>query len=155
VLALQEVTSQATDTQAIVNLLNGIYGSGAYARGSLNGSSTGAGTQGLVYRTSTIQLLGETALSATGTERAPLRYQLHPVGFASSNDFYLYVVHPKASDTTADANERNVEAQTVRANMDALTQGTNIIYAGDTNFYRSTEPGWGTLTGSGNGQLFD
>src|SRR5262245_35076745 len=71
ILALQETDSQATDTQTVLNLLNGIYGAGAYARGNLNGSSTGAGTQGIVYRTSTVQLLGETALSAAGTERAP------------------------------------------------------------------------------------
>jgi hypothetical protein len=155
VLALEETDSQATDTQAVVNLLNGIYGAGVYARGNVNGSSTGAGTQGVVYRTSTIQLMGETALSAAGTERAPMRYQLRPVGFGTTNDFYLYVAHPKASDTSADADERNVEAQTVRADMDALPQGTNIVYAADTNFYRSSEPGWATFTAAGNGQLFD
>src|SRR5262249_27898971 len=54
VLAIQETDSQSTDTQAVVDLLNGIYGSGTYARGNLNGSSTGAGTQGLIYRASTV-----------------------------------------------------------------------------------------------------
>lgn len=158
IIALQETDSQATDTQTIVNLLNTIYGANTYARGNTNGATTGAGTQGIVYRTSTVQLVAETAFGSSvpgGVPRQVLRYQLHPVGFASTNDFYLYVAHPKASDTTADANIRNDEAFTVRLNMDALPQGTNIIYAADTNFYRSTEPGWTTFTNSGNGQLFD
>src|SRR5262249_3043348 len=117
VLALQEVDSQTTDTQAVVNLLNGIYGSGAYARGNLNRASTGAGTQGIVYRTSTIQLLDEDAIgttSSTGQARQALRYKLHPVGFASTNDFYVYNSHYKSADSSSDEQRREAEATAIR-----------------------------------------
>jgi hypothetical protein len=44
VLALQEVRSQATTTEYVAGLLNGLYGEGVYARGSLDGRTTGTGT---------------------------------------------------------------------------------------------------------------
>jgi endonuclease/exonuclease/phosphatase family metal-dependent hydrolase len=160
ILALQETDSQATDTQAVVNLLNGIYGSGAYARGSVNGASTGAGTQGIVYRTSTVQLLEEvalpTAVGGTDPARQPLRYKLQPIGFPPSDDFYLYDSHYKAGDAASDIAQRQSEATAIRNNSNALGQGTNIIYVGDFNIYTSSESWYSsTLLGSGNGQGFD
>jgi hypothetical protein len=77
VLALQEVRSQATTTEYVVGLLNGLYGAGVYARGSLDGRTTGAGTQGIVYNTLTVELLDEVAVgtaSAAGQPRQALRY---------------------------------------------------------------------------------
>ena len=44
--------------------------------------------------------------------------------------------------------------QSVRTRT-ALGNGAHVIYAGDFNIYRSTEPMWDTLTGVGNGQAFD
>ena len=54
VLLLQEQDSSASTTQQFVNLLNGIYGSGTYARATLNGATFGAGSPGLVYRTDSV-----------------------------------------------------------------------------------------------------
>src|SRR5262249_32332839 len=82
-LALQEVRSHATTSEYVVGLLNARYGDGVYARGSLDGRTTGAGTQGLVYNTLTVELLGEAAVgtaSASGQPRQALRYHLRPVG---------------------------------------------------------------------------
>jgi predicted extracellular nuclease len=68
ILALREVCNPATTTQEVVNLLNSVDGPGTYSRGSLNGTvpPTGDGTQGVVYRTSTVQLLGEAAITTPG-----------------------------------------------------------------------------------------
>lgn len=153
ILLLQESDSQATTTQAAVNALNALYGSGTYARGTIDGSTTGAGRPGIVYRTSSVDLIQESALSVSGAERAPMRYQLRPDGLDSTYDFYIYVSHYKASQGFEA--QRNQEAQGIRANADALGQGAEILYVGDFNVYTSTEPMYQTLLGAGNGQAFD
>jgi endonuclease/exonuclease/phosphatase family metal-dependent hydrolase len=165
VLALQEVGSQSSTTQAVVNLLNAIYGANTYARGTLNGSTAGSGTQGLVYRTSTVQLVSEFLVpipavnigSADYTPlRQPIRYELRPVGAAASETFYLYNSHYKADMGTSEQNLRQAEAIDIRADADALGQGKNILYVGDFNGYTSAEAFYSTtLLGSGNGQAFD
>ena len=158
VLLLQEQTSSANTTQAIVDVLNGIYGAGIYARSTLDVGTSGGGRPGMIYNTQTVQLIESTAvgiISGSGAARQAGRYELRPVGYESSADFYVYSNHYKASDTAADATRRNNEAIGVRANADALGQGTSIIYAGDFNIYKSSEAMWGTLTATGNGQAFD
>ncbi len=157
-LALEEQDSSATTTQAIVTLLNNKYGAGVYARATLDGGTTGAGRPGLIYNTQTVQLIATTTastLSSDGAARQTMRYQVRPVGYTATADFYVYASHYKSSDTPADAARRNVEAQQVRANADALGTGVRAIFAGDYNIYTSSEPMWGTLTAAGAGQAFD
>ena len=57
VLALQEQESLAVTTRAFVNLLNGIYGSGIYARGNVQGATLGVGVTAIVYNANTLSLL--------------------------------------------------------------------------------------------------
>src|SRR5262245_17456063 len=156
VLALQETDQGLSYVQQVAGLLNGIYGAGSYDLSTTVGQ--GDTTQGLVYRTSTVQLVSAMAfgtVSPSGIARQPIRYQLRPVGFGTSNDIYLYNSHTKASTGTTNETRRNVEAQAIRANADALGDGVNIIYVGDLNLYGNTEPAYLTLTGSGNGQAVD
>lgn len=159
VLAIQEVRSQATTTAAVVSQLNAIYGAGKYARGNLNGSALSANeTMGLIYNTSTIQLVSEVGIGTTGTNgapRQPIRYQLRPLELPAGNDFYLYNSHMKASDTASDQARRNVEATTIRADADALGAGTHIIYAGDFNLKTSSEAAYQTMLSAGAGQARD
>lgn len=157
-LALQEVDTQATDAQAVVNLLNGIYGAGVYARGSLDAATSGGGRPGIVYNTQTLQLQGEVAVGTVGSTaaaRQTVRYQFQAVGADASSVFYVYNSHYKASNTTTDANRRAAEATAIRTNSNALGQGANIIYTGDFNLYRSTEAAYTNLLAAGNGQAFD
>jgi hypothetical protein len=167
VLLVQEQNRLAgmPDTQAIVNLLNTTYaGQGVtYARGNVIGS--GDTTQGIIYRTQTVDLMGELAFgTTTGTNPQPrqtLRYQLKPHGYDDSATFYAYDSHYKASDIADDPNnplKRNTEAIAIRANSDALGDGIHAIYAGDHNFYSSTqatEPAVQTLIAAGPGQAND
>lgn len=158
VFALEEQTSSATTTQAIVDLLNGIYGAGTYARATVDGGTTGAGRPGLIYNVQTVQLIATTTASTTGgsgAARQTMRYELRPVGYDATADFYVYVSHYKASSGSSNAARRNIEAQQVRANADALGEGAHILYAGDFNIYTSAEPMWATLTATGAGQAFD
>jgi endonuclease/exonuclease/phosphatase family metal-dependent hydrolase len=157
-LALQEVESQATTSQAIVNLMNGLYGVGVYQRGSLDGGTSGSGTQGIVYNHLTLELLSETAVgtvSSSGLARQVLRYKMQPVGYGSSSDFYVYVSHYKANNTTTDEGRRLAEATAIRADADALGQGAQILYVGDFNMYFSAETGYQKLLSAGNGQAVD
>jgi hypothetical protein len=150
------------DTQAFVALLNNIYAGQGITYNMSNRTGTGDSTQTLIYRTETVQLLGDVAVNNPGAPRQPLRFQLRPVGYSNpSSDFYIYNSHYKASlDNTppgSNANQRNNEATAIRSNSNALGEGTHAIYAGDHNFYysNSQEPAWGTLTAAGAGQAND
>jgi len=155
--ALQEVIGPSTTT-VIASTLNSLDGTVAYASGTLAGGTTGSGTQGVVYNTQTLQLVGEALVgtaSTTGAPRQTVRHKFRPVGTTGSADFYVYNSHLKASDSSADANRRFLDVQDIRADADSLGQGANIIYVGDFNMFRSTEPGYVEYLSAGNGQAFD
>jgi endonuclease/exonuclease/phosphatase family metal-dependent hydrolase len=158
VLALQEQTSFTGSTLGIVNLLNSTYGAGTYAQAALDGGTSGAGRPGLIYNTQTVQLIDAAAFGVVGTSaqaRQTLRYQLRPVGYDSTADFYIYSDHYKAGTASSDRTRRDVEATALRANLDGLGQGVHAILAGDFNIRSSSEASYQTLLAAGNGQAFD
>ena len=157
-LALQEVQSQGVTSAAVAAMLDGIYGPGTYAHGSVDGSTSGGGTSGVVYNTRSLRLLEEKrigSVSWSGAARQTIRYTFLPTNGAASSTFFVYVSHFKALDTVEDAARRDVQARTIRADADALPEGTCILYVGDFNLYRSTEPAYQTLLAAGPGQAFD
>jgi endonuclease/exonuclease/phosphatase family metal-dependent hydrolase len=161
VLLLQEQNGPFGDTQEIVQILNGIFGAGTYARGSAIGGTTDPDDrQAIVYKTSTVTLLGESAFGNVGTgtnlqPRQTMRYHLRPVGYDSTADFYVYNSHTRADDGSEFEAQRLVEAKAIRANYNTLPAGSHAIYAGDFNFYRSIDDGFQWLTMPGSGQAFD
>ncbi len=103
-------------------------------------------------------MLGQISFGTVNTSaqaRQTLRYQLRPVGYDESADFYVYSNHYKASTGPSNMNRRQVEAAALRANADALGEGTHAIYSGDYNIRSSNEQSYQTLLSSGNGQAFD
>src|SRR5262245_32581157 len=108
VLLLQEQDGPFGDTQEIVNILNGIYGAGAYAHGNtIAGSTDIEDRQTIVYRTSTVSLINELAFGNVGSAanqqpRQTMRYRLRPAGYDESADFYAYNSHTKADDGSAE-----------------------------------------------------
>ncbi len=158
VLSLQE--QSGGDTASIVSALNSLYGSGTYAAAPTppGAQTSGAGLPGLIYNTTTVDLLGSIAFGSVNTSaqaRSTLRYQLRPDGYTSDADFYVYSNHYKASTGGTNQARRNVEATALRANLDALGQGTSAILAGDYNIRSSSEASYQTLLAPGNGQAFD
>jgi endonuclease/exonuclease/phosphatase family metal-dependent hydrolase len=154
VLALQEQAASSTSTQSIVNLLNSIYGSGTYARSTLDANTLGAGRVGLIYNTQSVQLISSVPVgnvSASGASRQPVRYQLRPIGYTADADIFLYNSHYNATS----ASRRNVEAQNTKSNANALGNGKKVIFAGDFNIDSSSAQMYQTLLASGNGQAFD
>ena len=159
VLVMQEAASVATTGTAFAGLLNTLGGGTSYLRSTVDASTTGSGRPVAVYNSAAVTLVNEKRIgSISGTASHPrqtMRYQFRPVGYDSTADFYVYASHFKASSGGANEAERNVEASTIRADADALGQGARVIYSGDFNFYSSSESGFQTLTGTGNGQAFD
>ena len=162
VLAVQEANTDGTDAVALAASLNGIYGVTTYAAAPVpaNGVSGGNGLPGLVYNSASVSLLGTIAFGEVGSgstqqPRSSLRYQLRPTGYDASADFYVYNNHYKSDDSSTDQARRNLEAQGVRANSDALGEGTHAIYVGDFNVYHSGEPMYQTLLAAGAGQAVD
>lgn len=157
-LTIQEVQSQAVTSASVAATLNAIYGAGTYSFGSLNGATTGAGTQGVVYNTAALRLLEERAIgttSGTGGPRQTIRYRFQPKDGDATSVFYVYNSHLKSLDTATDAGRRDVEVTAIRADADALPEGTNILYVGDFNLYRSSEPAYQRFLSAGPGQAFD
>lgn len=158
ILLIQESRGAAQTGQTFVDILNGIYGSGSYARGTVNGVTTGNGTHSIVYRTATVSLVGEVALpiisGTTGAAREPLRHQVRPAGFSAAN-LYLYNAHWKAGSGSSDASRRASEAAATRADADALGNGVRAVYTGDFNLQGPTETGYTNLLAAGNARAID
>ena len=169
VLSVEELTtSTLTD---FVTQLNAIYGAGTYTYDPTADANTGGGPDGLIYNTLTVQVISARALKTgqtvllqangtygaahspgngvNGVTRAPMVYQLRPVGSGAAYDFYLYVSHARSTsdDTAGDA--RYAEAQAVRSDAKyKLPAGAHIIYAGDWNLFNgSGENAYKCLTG--------
>jgi len=152
VLSLQEVTSSLGGATSIVNVLNSIYGAGTYARSTVVGGSTDGTTMAVVYNTHTVQLVGQTAVgsaSTSGAARAPMRFEFQPLGYDSSADFFVYSEHYKAGTASSDKARRDAEAQTVRADANALGPNARVIFSGDYNIQSSSETMYQTLTAAG------
>ncbi|MFM7242681.1 MAG: lamin tail domain-containing protein, partial [Planctomycetaceae bacterium] len=157
-LTIQEVQSQAVTSANVAATLNAIYGAGTYSHGSLNAATTGAGTQGVVYNTAALRLLEERAIgtaSSSGGPRQTIRYRFQPKDGDAASIFYVYNSHLKSLDTATDAGRRDVEVTAIRTDADALPEGTNILYVGDFNLYRSSEPAYQRFLSAGPGQAFD
>jgi hypothetical protein len=163
VLFLQEVYSAQTTVAAYCNVMNSLYPGANYQFDAHNGGSTGAGTQGVVYNANAVQIVGFKAVgtsSGSGQPRQSMRYQIRPVGYGSAADMYVYNVHYKANQPTPEEPDtetrRNIESQAIRADVTAsVPVGANIIYTGDFNVYRDTEPAFQTLIAPGHGQAND
>ena len=168
VLGLEEL--RPTTLSNLTAQLNAIYGAGTYTFDGTPDPNTAGGPDGLIYNLQTVQVVsaralrtGQTVLlqsngtytaafspggSTKGVLRAPMVYQLRPVGYGSNADFYLYVSHARASDDSK-GDARYAEAQEVRSDAKYnLPAGAHVIYSGDWNLVKgSGENAYQCLTG--------
>ena len=147
VLAVSETDTGSA--QDLVDLLNDLYSVSSYS--VITSSSNGGDRTGIVYDTSSIQLLGSTEL-VTGLTHPIMRAQFQVVPTNGGATFYLYSIHLKSGNSAA---TRADEVDIIRADADGLGEGENIIYAGDFNMYGSSEGAWTGMGDFGNGQAFD
>jgi hypothetical protein len=159
--------------------LNNIYGAGTYAYNTTSDPNTGGGPDGLIYNTHTVQVISARALKtgqtvllqangtyidayspgggSNGVTRAPMCYQLRPIGYSSAYDFYMYVSHARSTsdDTAGDA--RYAEAQALRSDAKyKLPANSHILYSGDFNLFNgSGENAYKCLTGQTTSDAID
>ena len=177
VLALQETTSNTTTVQPIVDGLNAFYSfrnmAARYAMSTYQATESGGfagsgnGPNAIVYNTNTVQLLASVPVdppggisnlgSVSGEYREVMRYQFAPAGVTtnSTNTFFVYVSHYKASTGAANQAARAGEAGIIRTNSAALPADSHILYVGDYNASTSSEPMYQILVASGVNQGFD
>lgn len=167
ILALQETTSNPATVLPIANALSsfynapGMYGLSSFQATSSGGVTSGGGPSGLVYNTTTVQLIASVPVdppggtshlgSSSGEYREVMRYEFAPAGVTptAANEFYIYVSHYKAGTTTSDKTGRAGEAQIIRSNSAALPSDARILYVGDYNVTGSSETGYQTIVGPG------
>jgi endonuclease/exonuclease/phosphatase family metal-dependent hydrolase len=150
VLAVQEVDlGSPYQTQYMAQMLNNIYSTSSYSYVNC-AYGDGYNTQGYVYNTDTVQLLG-TAHTDIGTRHAHMG-KFRPVGYSSSTaDAYLFNVHFKAYGPPHNQT-RKTEARNLRTFAESVTTGVsnpNLLYLGDFNFTEGPdpvgEPGYGVM----------
>lgn len=158
VLLLQEQESVA-GVNAFRDALNALHGAGTYAAAPFTGISSGGGLPAMVYRVSSVELLGTVAIgsvSSAANVRQTLRYAVRPRGYGADATVYVYNSHFKASNfDPSDAQRRHAEALFNRANADALGPGRNVLFAGDLNLYSGAEAAYAALLAPGAAQAFD
>jgi len=178
VLLLQEQfsTNEGDDafddvaTQSFVDLMNSIYGTievpTPYARGTVDAVTSApdgqGGGPGIVFNTQTVSLIAENrfgTVNGSAQARSTLRYQLRPVGYDASADFYVYNSHYKAGSSATDQDRREIEATSIRTDptygSDLLGEGAHAIFVGDYNMQSSSEDAFQTLLAAGPGQAND
>ncbi|MFZ4750860.1 MAG: endonuclease/exonuclease/phosphatase family protein [Phycisphaerales bacterium] len=158
VMCFQEI--RAADIAALDAHILAAFPGTPYARGTFTTSGTedgAAGAQAMYYRT---DLLTEVVAGhvdiATGASRNSDRWLLQLNGYTSTAArFYVYSSHLKASNTAADAAERNTGAIALRNNVVSLGASAHCILVGDYNLYTNTEAAYQTLAAAGVGQCVD
>lgn len=169
VMSVEELTS--TTLTNFVAQLNVIYGASTYAFDPTADPTTGGGQDGLIYKTSTVQVVSARALKtgpnvllqsdgtytaahspgggSNGVTRAPIVYRLRPASSGSNNDFYVYVSHARSGTDDSVGDARYAEAQQVRSDAKyKLPAGAHVLYSGDWNLFNgSGENAYKCLTG--------
>jgi len=151
--------------------LNAIYGANIYAYDLTKDTNTGGGSDGILFRTNSVQVVsarclpvGDTVLlqsngsyvtaynvagGVKGVTRSPMCYQIRPLGFSSNCDFYFYVSHARSTSDNAAGDARYAEAQEIRSDAKyKLPAGAHILIGGDWNLFNgSYENAYKCLTG--------
>lgn len=138
VLVVQEMTSQAMDSAFHNNVLNLVF-PGQFSKGTfIDGPDT---DNGIYYKSSRFTFVANT----------PIRTALRDISefklfnALAADTIRLYSVHLKASNTTADAQKRAAEVDSLRQVTNSLPNGKYFAVMGDFNIYRSTESAYQKL----------
>ena len=154
ILALQETDPPGSGDSIvrIQSVLNTLYSTTSY--GLVATSVDGGGdSTGFVYDTSTVSLLESVEIGSL--THNVMRGKFQPIGSDTSSVFYVYSVHLKSGTSGSDATLRGSEAAFLRADADALGEGTQVLMVGDFNMNTSAEAAWTNIVSAGAGQLQD
>lgn len=154
VLIAQEIQSPSAAT-AFLNALNSSQpGTWAVTFGSLTGTSS-TSDSAVFYKPGKVTLVGSpvkvaAAGGTSGQPRDTWRFDFQLKGNAVGNEVIaVYDVHMKSGSNEEDINRRQIEAQHIRDNANALPANYQIIVAGDFNMQASTQLPYQTLVAVG------
>ena len=136
ILFVEEILSQAAVDQFRTQVLE-MLNPGEWAAGEfVNGPDTDAC---VFYRPSKVQYLDHFVIHTA--LRDIDEYTFRPTGYDDpSSNFRGYVVHLKASQGSAEEQQRLAEVTLMRNRMETFPPGQNYFVTGDFNIYTSTEP---------------
>jgi hypothetical protein len=138
ILVVEEINSQNAVNVIRDRVLN-VLGIGTYAAGTfINGFDS---DNGIFFRTSKFLFISNTPIH---TELRDIN-EFKVVYIPTTDTIRLYAVHLKASNTTADQQQRAREVDSLRKVTNALPPGSNFMVMGDFNIYGSTEPAYQKL----------
>jgi hypothetical protein len=158
VLCFQEIRNAdlaALDAHIVAAFPGVPYARGTFTTSGLEDGASGA--QAMYYRTDLLtEVVSGHVDIPTGASRNSDRWLMQLNGYTSpASRFYVYSSHLKASNTAADAAQRNTGATALRNNANALGAGQHIIFMGDWNLYTANEAAYATMTAAGNAQCID
>jgi hypothetical protein len=133
------IETDAASAVTTVTSAQTVFAGSTYA--SLITAPDGGGDRtGFLYNTATLSLIESVELSGGSLTHRSIRARFQPIGQSPAAGFYVYSVHLKSGDGTADRATRAAEAQQLRNDADAL--GTaNVMFVGDFNWQSATERG--------------
>lgn len=142
ILVVQELSSASGIGNFLNNVLN--YSSTTYSAGSfINGPDS---DNGIYYKSGKFQFISNTAIPTALRDISQFKLR----HLASGDTLIIYSVHLKASNTTADEQQRADEADALRTVTDALPAGKDFLVCGDFNIYGSSEAAYQKLVQNGN-----
>lgn len=148
VLVVEEITGGVSSVNVFLADILDVVNPGEWVAG---GYTDGPDTDQAVYvRSAKAVVLGHHTI--TTTLRDIDEWTIRPLPYASSAaDLRVYAVHLKASQGTAEEQQRLAEVTTMRTRMETFAPGGNYLVTGDFNIYTSTEPAFQYMINPANG----
>lgn len=158
VYVFQEVHSG--DQNTLLGYLNAAAPPGVtYALGTYtnSGEDCCSGAQAMFYRSDIMaEQVNEHEDIYTQAGRDTDRWRLRYTDYTGDDaKFYVYNAHLKAGSAASDEADRDTGAAAIRADSDALPDGTHILYMGDFNLSANTEAAYQTFLAAGPGKARD
>jgi endonuclease/exonuclease/phosphatase family metal-dependent hydrolase len=152
VLVVGEMLSQTGMNDFLANCMNywspGLYSAGQF----INGNDT---DNGIFYKSSKFSFIFNSPITLSGSRDMNV-FKLHHT--QSQRDILLIAVHLKASEGSANEQQRLAEVNAIRGFTNSLPPGSDFMILGDFNIYGANEPAYGKLleVQSGNeGHVYD
>ena len=161
IVALQETDIAAfggNSINRIESILQALFPQSDYQH-AVTPLDSGDDANGFVYDDQIFDLVSTSIVQEIGSMQSfahhIIRGQFRPDGTSGQSDFYIYSTHLKAGSSSENASRRTDEAAAIRADIDSLGAGQDVLVVGDFNISSSNEGAYQNFLASGNGQLFD
>ena len=143
IVVVQEITSQNGVNLFLSDVLDERYQAGVF----IDGFDT---DNAIFYKDSLITFISNTPIYTDLRDISEFKLVYN----FTSDTFYIFSVHLKASDGSTNEQQRLAEVNQLRFVTDNLPAGTDFMVAGDYNIYYSDEPAYQALLNQNNPGYF-